>query len=231
MRSPTPETPNPPPFQSRRRAKTRPALLAAGVRLLAVRPVDSLTIDEIVEAAGVAKGSFFYHFADKQSFAREIAASLRSEVETRVGEINAGITDPARRVARGMGQFVAFALKSPDQAAVVINAAGGSVNPRHPLNAGLRADLSAGLDQNRFDFPDLDAAMLTLIGVTNLLIGKVLHDRPQAPAAQELLVSVLTLVFRGLGVSALEAGPLLAAEAREILSDETLDPEEDLGSI
>jgi len=222
MRPADPETS--PPFQKRRRAKTRPALMLAGLKLLAERPVDSLSIDEIVEAAGVAKGSFFYHFADKQSFAREIAAQVREDVEATIGAVNSGVTDPAQRVARGISQFMLFALKSPDKAAVVLISDWRSADPRHALNAGLRADLQEGLAQRRFDCQNLDAAMLTLIGVTNLLTGKILFDRLTPRQARDLFVSVLTVVFRGLGVPPVEVEPLLAATADQILDDDCLDP-------
>ena len=58
-----------------RRDRTRDALLNAGRSLFAHRDVDGVSVDEIVEAAAVAKGSFYNHFADKDVFAREIAAS------------------------------------------------------------------------------------------------------------------------------------------------------------
>ncbi len=66
----------------RRRLRTRTALLHAGRALLAVRDIDAISIDEIVAAADVAKGSFYNHFADKEeSFAREIGAAVRTEAE------------------------------------------------------------------------------------------------------------------------------------------------------
>ena len=52
-----------------RGVETRMALLAAGQKLLAERPIDALAIDEIVQTAGVAKGSFYNHFEDKDAFA------------------------------------------------------------------------------------------------------------------------------------------------------------------
>ena len=42
---------------SPRAARTRTALVAAGFDLLAAKPIDALTIDEVVAAAGVAKGA------------------------------------------------------------------------------------------------------------------------------------------------------------------------------
>ena len=47
-----------------RAARTRAALLAAGFDLLVERPIDAIPIDDVVARAGVAKGSFFNHFAD-----------------------------------------------------------------------------------------------------------------------------------------------------------------------
>src|SRR5487761_2398060 len=84
----------------RRRARTRVALLNAGRTLLARRDVDGLSVDEIVAAADVAKGSFYNHFTDKDVFAREIGATVRREAERAVVAANRGITDPATRLAR-----------------------------------------------------------------------------------------------------------------------------------
>ena len=47
---------------------------------MAERPVDAIAIDDLVAAAGVAKGSFFNHFADKRAFAQTIAEDIRREV-------------------------------------------------------------------------------------------------------------------------------------------------------
>lgn len=191
--------------------------MEAGLKLLAQRPVDSLSIDEIVEAAQVAKGSFFYHFADKQSFAHEIATGVREEVEATVAEVNRGVEDPAQRVARGIGQFVLFALRAPEKATIVVTADWRSVDPGHALNAGLRSDLDLGLQTGRFDCPDRDAAMLNLIGVTNLLIGKILLDRLSAAEARSLFTSVISFAFRGLGLPVAEAELLLGDVAADLL--------------
>ena len=72
-----------------RRDRTREALLTAGRSLFAHRDVDGVSVDEIVAAAAVAKGSFYNHFDDKEGFAREIAASARREAEALVNEVNA----------------------------------------------------------------------------------------------------------------------------------------------
>ena len=58
-----------------KRARTRAQIVEAGLVLLAERPPEALTVDAIVEAAGVAKGTFYYHF---QSIEELVAAVVRS---------------------------------------------------------------------------------------------------------------------------------------------------------
>ena len=59
-----------------KRARTRAQILEAGTMLLAERPPEALTVDAIVEAAGVAKGTFYYHFQSIEELAAAVGAKL-----------------------------------------------------------------------------------------------------------------------------------------------------------
>src|SRR5690349_6429998 len=89
----------------RRRVRTRAALLEAGRTLFASRSVDGVTIDDIVAAADVAKGSFYNHFPDKEALARELADRARAGAEALAARLGAGVADPAERVARAVCGF------------------------------------------------------------------------------------------------------------------------------
>ena len=97
------------PALSPRAQRTYRALVDAGLELLAERPIDAVAIDEIVGRAGVAKGSFFNHFADKAAFGQAVGAEIRVELEARIGAANAGVADPFARLAGGMRTGLAFA--------------------------------------------------------------------------------------------------------------------------
>ena len=99
------------PSENPRAQRTRSALLAAGLELLAERPIDAIAIDELVLRAGVAKGSFFNHFADKCGFAAAVAQHVRAALEVRVGAANAAEGDPVMRLAGGMRVGIEFALE------------------------------------------------------------------------------------------------------------------------
>ena len=64
----------------RRRVRTRAALLRAGASLFATRSVDGVSIDDIVAAADVAKGSFYNHFPDKEALAAELSDAARASL-------------------------------------------------------------------------------------------------------------------------------------------------------
>ena len=59
-----------------KRARTRAQIVEAGLMLLAERPPEALTVDAIVEAAGVAKGTFYYHFQSIEELVAAVGAKL-----------------------------------------------------------------------------------------------------------------------------------------------------------
>jgi AcrR family transcriptional regulator len=51
----------------------REALIAAGLQLLDELPQDQITMNDVAERAGVARGLVFYYFASKEGFETELA--------------------------------------------------------------------------------------------------------------------------------------------------------------
>lgn len=49
-----------------------------------------MAIDEITQAARVAKGSFHNYFEDKEALASVIREDIRQEIEVAVARVNAG---------------------------------------------------------------------------------------------------------------------------------------------
>ncbi len=191
--------------QEPRRLRTRAALLRAGADLLAKRPIDAIAVNDIVERAGVAKGSFFNHFADKDDFAAAIGAGIREAVEQRVTAANAGIADPATRVARGVRSFVDFALAEPRDARIMLQASTRPAHADHPLNAGLRADLAAGAAAGQFQVADIEAAVLYVVGICQVLMAAVVERQLTAVATADLTRRVLAMLLVGLGLPSARA--------------------------
>jgi len=183
-----------------RAARTRAALLAAGFELLAERPIDAIAIDDIVSRAGVAKGSFFNHFTDKQGFAAAIGAAVRLELEARVGAANAGVTDPALRLAGGMRVAVDFALTERKRAIVMLRGLETSTGIDHDLNRGIRADIDALLAAGLARPEAARSGVRYWLGLCQIAQLNAIERRPGRADAAERLREMLVLGLTGLGV-------------------------------
>lgn len=206
----------PPERRNPRAERTRAALIAAGRRLFCERPVDAVTVDDIVQAAEVGKGSFYNHFTDREGLVRAISAEIRASIERAVGRANAEVTDPARRVARAVCTYLRFALDEPERAGVLVRIHSGHTSMSSPLNQGLVEDVSAGLAIGRFTLPTLEAGALYVLGVTQLALVRVVQE-PTSSVAVSLSQQMVSLLLRGLGLAGGEADQIAAQASDEIV--------------
>ncbi|HEX4182054.1 MAG TPA: TetR/AcrR family transcriptional regulator [Caulobacteraceae bacterium] len=196
-----------------RAERTRAALIAAGRRLYCERPVDAVTVDDIVQAAEVGKGSFYNHFPDREAFVRAISAQVRSRIEHAVDRTNAGIEDPARRLARAVCTYLRYALDDPEGAGVLVQIHSGHTSLTAPLNRGLVDDVANGLSTGRFHVATLESGVLYVLGITQIALVRLVQE-PVAGVAVSLAQQMSALTLRGLGVSGAEAD-LIAAQASD----------------
>jgi AcrR family transcriptional regulator len=210
----TAQRPNP------RAARTKAALVAAGRRLFSQRPIDAVTVDDIVQAAEVGKGSFYNHFADREALARAIAAQIRASIESAVARANAGVDDPARRLARAVCTYWRYALDEPEPAGVLVHTHTGHTSLTAPLNRGLVEDLETGLATGRFDVATVESGVLYVLGVTQLALVRIVQEPNQAFAIS-LSQQMCALVLRGLGIQGAEADKI-AAQASDAIVRKSL---------
>lgn len=96
--------PRAPDRRAARKARTRREIYAAAMRLFAARGFSAVTIEEICEAAGCAKATFFLHFAGKAALIEEFNAHL---VERLAADLDAGAGSAEARLRRLVAAIVA----------------------------------------------------------------------------------------------------------------------------
>jgi len=205
----------------RRRVRNRAAIFRAAEMLFAERGLDAVSIDEIVGAADLAKGTFYNHFADKDALAREITRSVRADAEARVDVVNTGVKDPAARVARALAVFARFALESPARARVMTRLASHVTDVESPLNRGLRSDVTAGIRAKRFAAANRDAAGLFVMGVVQIAIARMIDEAPPPALARSISAALTTLLLRGLGLETPEAERIALSAVTAVLEGES----------
>jgi AcrR family transcriptional regulator len=116
----------------------REQLLSSGVRLLATRSYDEVSIEEIAGAAGVSKGLLYHYFPTKKDFL--IAAIERGQDE--LAALTAPDPDlpPAEQLAASLDRFLDFVEEHEAAYAAIFRSRGGG-------DAEIQAALDAGRAQ------------------------------------------------------------------------------------
>ena len=179
----------------RRRARTRQALLDAGVVVIADRGIDRLTIASITDEADVALGSFYNHFENRDDFLSQLsndaialwfddARRLRPRVPVDQGERMAGACIVvARRGATDptWARFVTESLARRDIPA--------TSELRNLLAFGVRAGIEEGTF--RCDHVDLVAGMI--LGAIRQVLVQLAEGHSVDDASVALARTVLTM--------------------------------------
>lgn len=206
------------PAKHRRRTNTREALLVAARTLLAGRTTDGFTVDDIVQTAGVAKGSFYNHFSDKEELTNEVSRLIRNKEEAEIEAANRDVIDPAAKIARGMAVYARFALTSPEEARIMTLAHVDALSVKSSLNAGLVRDLVEGLRTGKFVIPSIETGALLVIGQTAVLLSR-LKSGIQPGDVGALAQQCIGLTLLGLGLEYKMAHLISAQAIEDILRD------------
>ena len=99
---------------ARSRAATRERILASGTSLFAHRGLHEVTTHEIAEDAGVAAGTFYLHFSDKQALFREIVFQAVGELRGALERARAAAPDVEAVVRAQAGELLDFAAGHGD---------------------------------------------------------------------------------------------------------------------
>lgn len=106
---------------ARHRAETRRRLVAAATELFAREGLRGTTSTQIARAAGVAAGTFYLHFADKEALFREIAFGALAELRARMDAAHRAAAGPSLEapLRARMAELVAFAEERRDLVRIV----------------------------------------------------------------------------------------------------------------
>jgi AcrR family transcriptional regulator len=180
-----------------RRARTRAQIVEAGAMLLAERPPEALTVDAIVEAAGVAKGTFYYHFQSIEELAAAVGAKLGESFDDLLAPARLDLPDPIARISFAFKQFLEKAIADPVWARLVVQSSQAPTEFGLGIRTNLKADLSAAIVQGRLTVRDVELAADIVIGISLQVMRGSLERRP----APDLADQALDAVLRALGAS------------------------------
>ena len=102
-----------------KRARTRARLIKSARVLFAGQAVESVTVDDVVKQAGVARGTFYSHFVDLPALVAAVEFDLVDSVDELLQPTRLSIEDPLERLAFGCSRFLDKAAADPAWARIV----------------------------------------------------------------------------------------------------------------
>ncbi|MBV9751994.1 MAG: TetR/AcrR family transcriptional regulator [Hyphomicrobiales bacterium] len=180
-----------------RRERTRAQLIEVGTMLLAERPLEALTVDTVVESAGVAKGTFYYHFQSMEELAAAVGEKLGESFDDLLAPTRLGMRDPVARLSFAFKRFLEKAIADRVWARLVVQSAHTPTEFARGVRANLMGDLTAAKTQGRLNVNDVDLAADIVMGIWLQVTRGILQGRTSTDLPERALDAML----RALGTS------------------------------
>ena len=191
--------------------QARQRIHGAAMKLFAEHGATKVNVSELAEAAGMARGTVYSHVPDVDRLFEEVAAQLAREMTGRVMAGLLGVTDPARRLAIGVRQYIRRAHDEPLWGRFMSRFGLSPALTRELLASDPAADLREGIDSGRYRIgrEQLDTMVGLLVGgalaaMLPVLDGRATWRQAGSDTAELLLVA--------LGIARDEARAIAQAE-------------------
>jgi AcrR family transcriptional regulator len=184
---------------------TRDALVAAARELFGERGYDGTSIGAVLEAAGVARGALYHHFATKEELFDAVLDREVARVAAKAADAARAARDPLESLRAGCATWLRLALDPAMQRIVLIDppAVVGwkrwrELDEAHTLG-GLRTNIAALAAEGRIPEAEVDTfahMLLAAVAEAALLIAQAADP---SSALDSGLAAVDTLLTRVLG--------------------------------
>ncbi len=193
----------------RKRARTRRALIGAGMIVLADKGPDGATVGEIAREAHVSSGTFYNHFLSIDDLVEAVTGELSTGVEIGRDTLAVIEHDPAMRVLLGASQLLSLVDDDPASASAFVALLATVPEFRDRVRTLVSGALSDGISSGRFAEHDLMALTDAVLGsvVQWMRTGLAMRGAARRPTRAHQLRIMLSIV----GVDPTEGPALIEA--------------------
>ena len=198
-----------------RRERMRARLLASAMRLVAEKGPAATSIDDVISAAEVSRGTFYKYFPSPDAMVRELAVEIANELMGMADPVVRGYSDPAERVSSGIRLVARLAIDHPLAATFLARLGWPDARGPNMLHDFVKRDLAEGIRQGRFKRMPIALALNIVTGAVLGATHSMLEPGCEADFAEQSAAAAL----RALGLDAQSAeriakSPLKPVEIR-----------------
>jgi len=182
-----------------KRERTRSVLLDSAISVFAKNGFEATRITDITTHAGLANGTFYNYYPDKQELLRDVATGLAVEIAANINDEMVEIDNAIERVVTATMRILETARREPEWIEVLLDSIPFVPEAQSALVQYLRQDLEMGIQQGHFI---VEFDLLLVNQLLGLVRTAILLDRHiTEPTIRRTCESQLRL----LGVSAAKA--------------------------
>jgi AcrR family transcriptional regulator len=180
-----------------KRARTKAQLIAAAKALFSERPWESVTVDEVVNEAGVAKGTFYGHFNDMNELAAAVADELIQSFDELIQPQRRSISDPLVRIAFGCHAFIERMFKDRSWASLIARMGRSYRAVGQVTRSRLSEDLREALKQSPQTGLSLELGLEVAFGIILQVAAAIGEGRLKDGDPREAVRCILTAIGVG----------------------------------
>lgn len=198
---------------AKRRQRMRSLLLNSAMRLMLENSASTPSIDDIISAAGVSRGTFYKYFPSSDAIVRELVGKIAEQWVRAADPIVRDHDDPAEHIARGIRLASILTVHQPGVAGILGRLGWAGYQAPNMLEF-VRRDIEEGVRLNRFKRMPIALGFNIVAGAAMSAMQSML-DTECREDFSELAAAV---ALRALGVEesaadAISRSPLHASEA------------------
>ncbi|WP_376743695.1 TetR/AcrR family transcriptional regulator [Ensifer canadensis] len=178
-----------------RRARTHAQIVEAGTVLLAQAPAKALTVDAVAEAAGLAKGTFYYHFQNIEELVSAVCAQLGQSFGDVLAPARTEMRDPIARLSFAFTQSLEKAISDTGWARLVVQTSQTRSEFGRSVRDNLKYEIVEAIAQGRVTVQDPELGADILVGIW-LQVTRGILERVAPP---ELSSQALEAALRAIG--------------------------------
>jgi AcrR family transcriptional regulator len=197
-----------------RRARSRKQLVGAARALFSTRPLESVTVEEVASAAGLAKGTFYLHFRSLDELWAALATDLARELAQSLEPVASRRSDPMERIAIGCAAFIERACDDPAWAALTARAMWTFPHVLGTARQRFAEDLKEAERQGRLPTLSPEVGFDLVVGS----ISQAVWSASEGKLARSEASSIVAGIIRSLGVPA-ESAERIASNVSLPLSE------------
>jgi AcrR family transcriptional regulator len=190
-----------------KRERMRMRLIESALHVFATKGVEASVIEDVIEAAGVSRGSFYNYFKTNEELLVAVLQVTSNEVFGQVEIVLAERSDPAERLACAL-RMVLYVTQRYRHLARFISRVGLAAMMQGSLAmVYMPRDLIGGIEAGRFSIANPLVGIDLVVGTTQAAIFTLSTHEGLAPDYPDEVVQHILL---GLGMSAAKARRLAA---------------------